>query len=249
MDYLVFRLYGPLASWGEIAVGESRHTAPYPTKSALIGLLGAALGIRRDEDAKQAALANGYHFACKVLCNGSLMRDYHTTQVPDSAGKRTYRTRRDELVMGADRLGTVLSSREYRCDSKILVSVQAQEGAPHSLAALHDALLKPKFQLSLGRKACVLAAPLAPELISATSIQDAFAQFKHPQVAANEWLEDRWLPNDPARYYWEGEKTALTGNDDLEGVQQLTRHDMPSSRQRWQFKPRQEWFWQEEGSE
>jgi CRISPR system Cascade subunit CasD len=49
MEYLLFRLYGPLASWGEIAVGESRHTATYPGKSALLGLLAAALGIRRDD--------------------------------------------------------------------------------------------------------------------------------------------------------------------------------------------------------
>ena len=50
-DYLVMRLYAPLASWGEIAVGEVRHSANYPSKSALLGLLGAALGVRRDDDA------------------------------------------------------------------------------------------------------------------------------------------------------------------------------------------------------
>jgi CRISPR-associated Cas5-like protein len=38
MDYLLFRLYGPMASWGEIAVGEIRHTASYPGKSAIIVL-------------------------------------------------------------------------------------------------------------------------------------------------------------------------------------------------------------------
>ena len=25
-DYLVFQLYGPMAAWGEIAVGEMRHS-------------------------------------------------------------------------------------------------------------------------------------------------------------------------------------------------------------------------------
>ena len=43
MDYLLFRLYGPMASWGEIAVGETRHSAAYPGKSAIIGLLAAAM--------------------------------------------------------------------------------------------------------------------------------------------------------------------------------------------------------------
>lgn len=159
MDYLLFRLYGPLASWGEIAVGESRHTASYPGKSALIGLLAAALGMRRDEEERQRALAAGYQFAVKVLSTGSLLRDYHTTQVPDSVGRFVYHTRRDELVIGKERLQTILSSREYRCDALSLVAIRALDGAPFSLHELRDALLKPRFHLYLGRKSCPLAVP------------------------------------------------------------------------------------------
>ena len=33
--YLVFQLYGPLASWGDIAVGETRPSTPIPSKSAI----------------------------------------------------------------------------------------------------------------------------------------------------------------------------------------------------------------------
>ncbi|MGL4603678.1 MAG: CRISPR-associated protein Cas5, partial [Iodobacter sp.] len=54
--YLVFRLYGAMASFGEIAVGELRHSAAYPSRSALLGLLGAALGIARSNEAGQQAL-------------------------------------------------------------------------------------------------------------------------------------------------------------------------------------------------
>lgn len=245
MTYLVFRLYGPLASWGEVAVGESRHSAAYPSKSALLGLLGAALGIRRDQTDTQTALNNGYQFAVKMLCNGTLLRDYHTTQVPDSVGKRVYRTRRDELVFGQDRLGTVLSSREYRCDSKALIAVTANADAPFSLAQLKEALLRPKFQLSLGRKACVLAAPLAPDVVEADGYKAALDRYAHADVMAKGWLEERWLPDDAPRYYWEGDRQDLAADLDLSTAQQLTRHDMPVSRERWQFKPRQEWYWQE----
>ncbi len=56
-EYLVFRLYAPLASWGEAAVGESRPTATYPGRGAIIGLLGAALGVRRDDDEGSAGYA------------------------------------------------------------------------------------------------------------------------------------------------------------------------------------------------
>ena len=110
MEHLTFRLYGPMASWGEIAVGESRHTDYYPSKSAIIGLLGAALGLRREEEEAHQNLANAYLQATKVLRSGQLLKDYHTAQAPDSAGKFRYRTRRDEIVKGRDRLGTVLSS-------------------------------------------------------------------------------------------------------------------------------------------
>ncbi|MCV6614557.1 MAG: CRISPR-associated protein Cas5, partial [Cellvibrionaceae bacterium] len=50
MDYLVFRLYGAMASWGQPAVGETRHSGTYPSKSAVTGLLGAALGIKRSQE-------------------------------------------------------------------------------------------------------------------------------------------------------------------------------------------------------
>jgi CRISPR system Cascade subunit CasD len=125
MDYLLFRLYGPMASWGEIAVGETRHTASYPGKSAIIGLIAASLGIKRRDAEKQLQMQQGYALAVEVYSQGTLLRDYHTVQVPDSVGKFTYRTRRDELILGKARLGTILSSREYRSDALALVAVKA----------------------------------------------------------------------------------------------------------------------------
>lgn len=261
MEYLLFRLYGPLASWGEIAVGESRHTATCPSKSALIGLLAAGLGIRRDEEDRQMALFTGYQFAAKVLSTGHLLRDYHTTQAPDSVGKFTYRTRRDELVMGKDRLGTNLSSREYRCDALSLVAVRALDDAPHSLHELCNALLLPKFHLYLGRKSCPLAAPLKPRVRPANGFRQALDEYPCGPMFISEELmctarkeagskdlseapsfadfskDDRCalsIGKQQVRYYWEGE------TDDLEPQQVLTRHDQPLSRRRWQFTRREE---------
>ena len=50
-DFLVFQLYGALASWGDIAVGEYRPSQGQPSKSAVTGLLAAALGIARADEA------------------------------------------------------------------------------------------------------------------------------------------------------------------------------------------------------
>lgn len=263
MDHLLFRLYGPLASWGEIAVGESRHTASYPSKSALVGLLAAAIGIRRDEDNRQRALTEGYHFAVKVLSTGSLLRDYHTTQAPDSVGSFVYRTRRDEMIIGKERLGTILSSREYRCDALSIVAVRALEDAPYTLHELSNALLKPRFHLYLGRKSCPLAAPLKPRVIPAKGFGDALDKYEPGPLfisshlietaireAGTEPLKDApsladlshddecWLSlgRHAWRYYWEG------AADDLTPQQVLTRHDQPTSRGRWQFTQRAENF-------
>ena len=263
MEYLLFRLYGPLASWGEIAVGESRHTAFYPGKSALLGLLAAALGIRRDEEERQLALASGYQFAVKVLSAGSLLRDYHTAQVPDSVGTFAYRTRRDELVVGKERLGTILSSREYRCDALSLVAVRALDGAPFSLRELCNALLRPKFHLYLGRKSCPLAAPLKPLVRPAEGFGQALDKYPYGPLYVSPYLmqiarkeaEAGLLPDAPSlatlsrddryalsidrrtvHYYWEGEA------GDLKAQQILIRHDHPLSRSRWQFTQRAEHF-------
>ena len=214
MDYLVFRLYGPMASWGEIAVGESRHTASYPSKSAIIGLLGAALGIKREHDEKQQPLDQGYSLAVDVVTLGHLLRDYHTTQVPDSAGKFRYHARRDELVLGKHRLGTILSSREYRSDALALVALRALDNAPYTLGKIKEHLLQPKYHLYLGRTSCPLAAPLDPQIISnRNNYLDALKSYRHKPMLStfkkeNGELAERdfyWLGKPENRhYYWEG---------------------------------------------
>lgn len=249
MNYLLFRLYGPMASWGEIALGENRHSASYPGKSAILGLLGAALGIRRDDDTSQQALAQDYATAVKQVSAGGFLKDYHTAQAPDSVGKFHYRARRDELVTGHDRLGTVLSSREYRTDALAIVAIRSSEQARWTLQQLQQALLMPKFHLYLGRKACPLAAPLQPELIEAEGFLQALTAYQPEELLHSQydWVTDeRFLKkNNACHFYWEGELADFAQPDTVPAsqVQQLVRHDQPLSRQRWQFQPRQENLW------
>lgn len=56
---------------------ETRKTNREPTKSGVIGLLAAALGLRRDDAAGLARL-NGLHFAVRADREGSLLVDFHT---------------------------------------------------------------------------------------------------------------------------------------------------------------------------
>ncbi len=179
MQFLVFQLQANLAAWGDVAVGEYRGSRDAPGASALVGLLGAALGAVRDDEAAHAALRDGYLFAIGTVANGQLLRDYHTAQVPGRAQLkgRPHRTRRDELNMPKHDLNTILSTRDYRQNAAWVVAVQAQAGAVHSLHALEQALREPRFVLYLGRKCCPPAAPLAPVVHEAESAHAALVAY------------------------------------------------------------------------
>lgn len=170
-DFLVFQLQGALASWGDVAVGEFRGTRDDPGAAALAGLLGAALGVDRADEAAHAALRDGYAWAVGTLEAGTLLRDYHTAQVSGRSDlkNRPHRTRRDELAVPKPALNTILSTRDYRQGGAWLACAQAKDGAPHGLAKLAAALREPRFVLYLGRKSCPPAAPLAPRVLAAES--------------------------------------------------------------------------------
>ncbi len=230
-DYLVFHLYGPMAAWGDIAVGEYRPSFAHPSKSAIVGLLAAALGIRRNEEERQKTLAEACTFAVRVDAMGNLLRDYHTIQVPSSGtgrNRRTFHTRKAELAESD--LNTILSSRDYRCDAVYTVAITLREDSTCSVKDLADALRKPVFTLYLGRKSCPLAFPLSPLVISAESVKEAISKAPVPEELHGLIQEQSSL------VYWEGEQGGY------EREQVITRRDAPLSRKRWQFSERKENF-------
>jgi len=181
VDFLVFQLIAPLAAWGDVAVGQYRGSRDAPGESALVGLLAAALGIRRDDEEAHTGLRDGYAFAVGTIAGGSLLRDYHTAQVPSRSDLkgRPHRTRRDELAVPKHQLNTILSTRDYRQGGEWVIAVQALSAAPHDLAVLERALREPRFVLYLGRKSCPPAAPLAPQVVDADSAHAAILGWLH----------------------------------------------------------------------
>jgi CRISPR system Cascade subunit CasD len=242
MDYLLFRLYGAMASWGSIAVGQERPSDAYPAKSAILGLIGAAMGVRRNEEEQHQHMAAAYRFAVRVDAPGVLLRDYHTIQVPPERRKVVHYTRRDEL--GADSLNTILSGREYRCDALYTIALWVRDGqsAQFALGDLVQGLKQPRFPLYLGRKSCPLALPVQAEVIAANTLGEAFRQVKFKDDA--DLLEaegEGQLPNRPDRVltYWEADDHG-TEIGDWQPMQTITRRDQLLSRQRWQFTERRE---------
>ncbi len=229
-EFLLFRLYAPMASWGDTAVGEFRPTDNRPGKSAIAGLLAAALGIRREREEDHRRLHDGYGLAVCAQVHGRLLRDFHTAQVPSARRNTVYRTRREELL--ADDLNTILSTRDYLVDAIHVVCLWAKPGGKHALMEIRDALKKPRFSLYLGRKACPPAIPLEPQVLQADTIKAAFGTAKfqvNPEFGASS------RQTRTAEYYWEEGIEHGFGT-----YQSIRRRDRLVHRGRWQFGEREE---------
>jgi CRISPR system Cascade subunit CasD len=241
-EFLLFQLYAPLCSWGTTAVGAERPSDPHPGKSAIIGLLAAALGIRRHQETLLGAMSAGYKVAVRLDSPGTLLRDYQTVQAPPQValkGHPSY-SRRDEMKAlwqyqrQHDVSGTILSFREYRSDAHYVIGIAAEADAPFGLVECADSLKRPKLPLYLGRKSCPPSLPLQPQVIEAPTLREALetATFTAPwEIAGNRPPED--LSEVPV--YWED--GIASG---IEVRETFVRNDMPISRQRWQFGPRVE---------
>ncbi len=217
-EHLVFVLYGPIAAFGGVAVGERRGGEPRPARSALLGLLAAACGIERSDAAAQAAMERGYGVAVRVDAAGGTLVDYHTAQVPPA--------RRGEPE-------TILSRREYRTDSLFTVAVWARPAAPVTLGELAAALQRPRFCLSVGRKSCPLGLPPGAVVVAAG---DALAAMADRVVPAPEATIRRVLRASPSVLASDVDGMADGG----QARWTETRRDSIASRDRWQFARRSE---------
>ena len=128
MSTLLLRLAGPMQAWGADSRFDIRKTNREPTQSGVIGLLAAALGLRRDEPLDAlAALRMGV----RVDREGVLLRDFHMAH----GAKSSYMTQ-----------------RYYLCDALFLVGVFSEDEA--LMRRLEEAVRHPAFPLFLGRRSC-----------------------------------------------------------------------------------------------
>src|SRR4030043_1355038 len=65
-EYLILRLKGVLQSWGGHTFEDYRPSNLFPTRSGLVGLLAACLGIDRKDLETQKALTDSFQYAVRV---------------------------------------------------------------------------------------------------------------------------------------------------------------------------------------
>lgn len=134
MSTLLLRLAAPLQAWGTDSKFEVRRTNREPSKSGVIGLLAAALGLRRDADLTELS---ALRFGVRVDRNGEVIKDFHMAK----AEKTSY-----------------LTYRYYLSDAIFLVGLESEDRS--FLEQIERALRNPCFPLFLGRRSCPPTLPL-----------------------------------------------------------------------------------------
>jgi CRISPR system Cascade subunit CasD len=140
MPTLLMRVRAPMMSWGDSPNFTVRGSRTEPTKSAIIGLLCAALGRPRD---KPIADLTALKLGVKVEREGILLCDYHTVE--------------GAIRFGGKEGGTTITQRYFVADANYLVGL---EGDRALLETLDSALASPHWQLYFGRKSFVPSTPV-----------------------------------------------------------------------------------------
>jgi CRISPR system Cascade subunit CasD len=139
MPTLLLRLAGPMQSWGTTSRFDQRDTGKEPSKSGVIGLLAAALGIDQENWTDLEPLTQ-LKMAVRHDRPGVLKRDYQTAQ----------------NIISADRSKvheTAVTTRDYLADAVFLVALEDEDRA--LLERALTALQNPAWPLALGRKSYV----------------------------------------------------------------------------------------------
>jgi CRISPR system Cascade subunit CasD len=144
MQFLLITLAAAIAANGETVAGTHRSSWSRPGRSAVLGLLAAALGLDRADEG-HAALAAGYGYAVRVDAAGRSLTDYHTAEVPTGRAARGQRTRAAELAYGD--LKCIPTQREYRMDAHYTVALWSKGTVRWSLDELAGALRSPHYVL------------------------------------------------------------------------------------------------------
>lgn len=154
-----------MQSWGTSSHFETRNTDYYPSKSAVIGVIAASFGYRRDEDEKIEKL-NELDFAVRVDQVGLLRKDYQTAR----------KLKKDE---------SYVTNRYYLEDAIFIVAISSEDDK--WVEEIYYALKNPYFQPFMGRRSC----PVQPDFIINVVETGAIEALQNLEWQASDWYKKR----------------------------------------------------------
>jgi CRISPR system Cascade subunit CasD len=152
-DVLALRLSAPLQSWGGHSRHTTRSTLTHPTKSGVVGLCAAALGVARGSE-KLSELAE-LGFGVRIDQAGTLLVDFHTISAASHSPLNPKEQRLPTSGGGRLKAGEGKVSRRAYLQSAVFVAVlEADSHQVELLDRVEEALRRPRYPLYLGRRSC-----------------------------------------------------------------------------------------------
>lgn len=166
MKHLALFLRAPLQSWGVSGKFGERPTMSFPSKSGVLGLLAAATGIDRSDDAWLERAAK-MRFSVRAYRTGPRLSDYHTVgggyDSKSQRGRRCIPAKAEDGKPG----NTALTRREYLQDTVFGVVFSGDDDL--LLEQIANGVQDPVWGIWLGRKSCI---PTAPVFAGLTESED-----------------------------------------------------------------------------
>ncbi len=165
---LAFYLDGPLQSWGASSRFQRRETEAFPTKSGIVGILAAALGIDKyaageSEQLLSLAALKLTVFLVRKKERGDLQRlsDFQTVGGGYDRRDPIERMHICRKASGGACENAVITHRTYLTGARFIAVL---EGDPVMIERCAAALENPQWGIWFGRKSCLPAMPLTPTL-------------------------------------------------------------------------------------
>jgi len=151
-----------MQAWGLHTYEDFRPSNLFPTRSGLLGLLGACLGIDRRDYNGLNQLADSVEFMVRIdrisTCPETERKDIHKKAVRLTDYHTILEARRANRA--PQKGETIQTRREYLFDAAFTVAVKEKAGATISLDDIAEGLRKPVYTPVLGRRSCPIARPL-----------------------------------------------------------------------------------------
>ena len=168
MKTILLKLSGPLQSYGTSSYFQTRYTDYYPSKSAVLGLLAACLGYRRDEEEKLRELST-LKFAVRIDQQGGLLKDYHIAIT-------------DKEIVEIPQ--TYVTNRYYLEDALFVVALS---GMDELIDTLIEAIKSPYFQPFMGRRSL----PVPVDFFLGVSAEDILDSLRNLPWQAAPWYKKK----------------------------------------------------------
>lgn len=201
MKIILMKFKGPLQSYGTDSHFETRHTDDHPSKGAVLGLVAAALGIRREESEKLRKLCN-LHMVVRVDQVGQRNREFQIAAKYKKTG---------------DHERNYVTYRYYLEDAVFLVAL---EGEDDLIKCIYEALKRPYFALFYGRRSCPVNYDFLIGLFDGTAME----QIQNQPWLAADWYQKKYAKQEKIRLDVYGDKICMP-----KARQKVLRRDQPVS--------------------